>query len=273
MAAAAKKLRLGQPTISTQLQKLEEQLGQQLFERRHRRMLLTEAGRMTLAYAEQIFKLGDELVAVVQDRLLATRVHLSIGALDSIPKEVLLELSQAAYAVRECNVSFLEGRGDELVRELLAHNLDLLLSNYAPGIAEGLRARQIAQVPVVICGAPRFRKLEQDFPRSLAGQPFVLPTRHSKLRHDVDHFLKLHGLAVETVAETQDTALASLLAREGVGLLPLPRPAAQQALERKELLLIGAPTGLQEELWLVGAARRIENPVAKELMKSFRLKD
>src|SRR3989338_5357862 len=92
IAKAAEKLRLGQPTLSTQLKQLEVMVGKPLFERRNRKMILTEAGKAALDYANEIFRLGDEMLEVLQDKLVANATHLQIGALDSVPKSIILSL-------------------------------------------------------------------------------------------------------------------------------------------------------------------------------------
>jgi LysR family transcriptional activator of nhaA len=103
---AAKKLRLGQPTLSTQLKIFEDHLGQKLFERQARTLTLTEAGKMVLDYANEIFKLGDEMVEAINDRLQAARIDVTIGALDSVPKQVLVKLAAFAQRTSDCRVSF-----------------------------------------------------------------------------------------------------------------------------------------------------------------------
>src|SRR3989344_2207258 len=92
IARAAAKLRLGQPTLSSQLKRLEDAIGRPLFERRNRQMVLTETGRAALDYANEIFQLGEEMIEVLQDKNLRNETHLQIGALDSVPKSVILSL-------------------------------------------------------------------------------------------------------------------------------------------------------------------------------------
>lgn len=274
IAKAAEKLRLGQPTLSTQLKQLEDTLGSALFERKNRKLILTEAGQVALEYANEIFRLGSEMVEALHDRLpLAAKTHIQVGALDSVPKQLTLRLTQAAYEAAPCLVSILEGKGDELLRELLAHRLDILLSNFPPSIGEESRvyAKSIAKVPIVICGAPQYRHLSKRFPQSLAGQPFVLPTFHSKLRHDLDHYFRLNQIPIAPVAETQDTSLQKLLGSSGVGLIPIAEAAAEDLLREKSLIKIGRLEGIFEEFWLISASRKIENPVAAKLMRSFSL--
>lgn len=171
------------------------------------------------------------------------------------------------------SVSLLEGRGDELFRELLAHQIDLVVCNYPPSTpAVGkFYARSIAKFPVCVFGAPKFARLAKTFPNSLDGQPFILPTAHSKLRHDIDHYLSLNNFRVISVAETQDTSVQKLLGIEGHGLIPLPEFAARDLVSAKRLVKLGVLPEVKEEFWLVAAARKIENPVAANIMKSFHL--
>jgi LysR family transcriptional regulator, transcriptional activator of nhaA len=58
VSRAAEKLRLGQPTLSAQLRQLEESLGVRLFERRHKKLILTEQGKVALEYSKNIFRTG-----------------------------------------------------------------------------------------------------------------------------------------------------------------------------------------------------------------------
>src|SRR5690349_20432069 len=241
IAKAAKKLRLGQPTLSTQLKQFEDQLGQTLFERRKKRLHLTEAGRIALDYAQEIFKLGDEMLDALNDRLQADRIEVQFGIMDSVPKHLALLLIQEAQKVQNCLVSIQEGRSDMLLRELKAHRIDLLLANEAPPTmdGQGLFARRVARMPVVVCGAKQFLPLKKGFPQSLANQPFILPIATNRLRVDLDHYLKMKNIRVDAIAEIQDTSLQKLLGSHGAGLLPLARPAADDLVQNKELYIIG----------------------------------
>ncbi len=271
VAKAAAKLRLGQSTLSTQLGQLEDQIGLALFERRQRRLFLTEAGRIALDYAGEIFKLGDELLDALHDRRDDFRLRVQIGALDAVPKAVVVELVGVAQAHAPCAISVSEGQADELLRALKAHEIDLALFNYQPAFERtGLMARLARRTPVVVLGAPGFAKLAKGFPQSLKGQPFVMPGSQSRLRHDVDHFLKVRGIPVDVVLEAQDTSLLTLLAAEGAGLIPVGASSADELERKYKLKRLGTLPDVHEELWLIAGERRIENPVAARLFKSFR---
>uniref|UniRef100_UPI00261B42E7 LysR family transcriptional regulator n=1 Tax=uncultured Roseovarius sp. TaxID=293344 RepID=UPI00261B42E7 len=68
LTGAARALNLSQSALSTQIKALEAALGQDLFERRGRRLLLTEAGRIALDHAEAIFRTAEDLSATLRER-------------------------------------------------------------------------------------------------------------------------------------------------------------------------------------------------------------
>ncbi len=271
IAKAAEKLRLGQPTLSAQLKQFEASLGVQLFERQHKKLTLNETGKIVRDYANEIFRMGSEMVEVVHDKLPARRVHVQIGALDSVPKHLTLAISKAALSLGNCVVSILEGKADELLRELTSHKIDLIVSNFVPTLVEssGLYSRSIVKSPVLICGAPQFQALKKGFPKSLNQAPFIMPTSHSKLRHDLEHYFKLSGIHIDVVAETQDTAIQKLMGVEGLGLVPMTPTAVQDYIKRKDLYELGRLPGVSEELFLISASRKIANPISSALMKNF----
>ncbi len=274
VSKAAEKLRLGQPTLSAQLKQLEGSLGVMLFERQHKRLVLTDQGRVALDYARQIFKMGSEMLEVLHDRLSTKRIALQIGALDSVAKQVVLELVKKAYSISPCQVTLIEGSSNELMRELMAHRLDLLVTNFLPGAAEGkgLFRKTVSKKQVGIFGHPKFKSLKKDFPRSLTGQPLILPTYDSRLRHDLDHWSRLQNVEMSVIAESQDIAVKTLMAVHGLGLIPEVPHNVSRHVQSGELIEIGTLSGVFEELHLVTANRRIENPIAARLMKDFSLK-
>jgi LysR family transcriptional activator of nhaA len=213
--------------------------------------------------------------ASLKDRRLPNRTPVRIGSLDTIPKHMSLELTTAALKVGNCAVSVIEGGPDFLLEELFANRLDLLLSNSPPsllgahGSKERVFARSIAKMGVSVFGNEAYRSLQKGFPHSLNGKPMVLPTLDCRLRQEVMDFFKLRDLAVELVAETQDTALQKLLGVNGVGLVVLPEIAAEELVAEKKLFSLGRLEGVTEEIWLVAARRKIENPVASRLMRNF----
>ena len=80
LTMAAGRLNISQSALSIQLRALEESLGQPLFERRNKTLVLTEAGRIALEYAETIFRSGEEMQAVLRGEEGGRRRILRLGA-------------------------------------------------------------------------------------------------------------------------------------------------------------------------------------------------
>jgi len=273
ISKAAEKLLLGQPTLSAQLKQFEDQLGVQLFERQHKKIILTEHGKLALEYARNIFKLGGEMYEALHDRIRPSKINLQLGALDSIPKQIMLQLTQAALKIAPCGISLVEGRFDELLRDLTAHKLDLAITNFLPQLeaTKGLYHRVLSKRPVAIYGSSKFKFLRKNFPQSLNGRPFVLPTYDSQMRYDLEHWLKVNDIKIDVVAETQDTALKKLMAVNDMAIIPAASHTVQLQVDEGKLIQIGQLQTVFEELFLISSHRKINNPVASRLMKEFSL--
>ncbi len=273
VSKAAEKLRLGQPTLSAQLKQFEDTLGVQLFERHHKKLVLTEQGKVALDYSKNIFKLGSEMYEVLHDRLKPSKPSLHLGALDSVPKQVSLQLVRRALKISPCQITLSEGRSDELIRELAAHRMDLVVTSFLPsGVeAKGFYPKPITKKNVAFYGAPKFKNLRKGFPKSISGQPMILPTYDSKLRQDLDHWAKLNSIELNIIVESQDISVKKLMATHELGLIATATHTVTEHILRGELVEIGQLQGVYEELFLLTAQRKIENQIATELRDTFSL--
>lgn len=271
VSKAAEKLRLGQPTLSAQLKQFEDTLGVQLFERQHKKLVLTEQGKVALDYSKNIFKMGSEMYEVLHDRLKPLKPSLHLGALDSVPKQIILQLVKHAFRISPCQITLSECKSDELLRELTAHRMDLIVTNFLPtGIdAKGLYPKSITKKNVGFYGAPKFKNLKKGFPKSVSGQPMILPTYDSKLRQDLDHWAKLNKIELNIITESQDISVKKLMAISELGLIPTATHTVSDQISQGVLVEIGQLQGVYEELFLVTAQRKIENPIAAKLRDTF----
>jgi LysR family transcriptional activator of nhaA len=271
VSKAAEKLRLGQPTLSAQLKQFENTLGVQLFERHHKKLILTEQGKVALDYSKNIFKMGSEMIEVLHDRLKPLKPTLHLASLDSVPKQIMLQLVKAAYRISPCQISLSEGKSDELIRELVSHRIDILITNFLPtGVdAKGLFPKLITKKTVAFYGAPKFKALRKDFPKSISGVPIILPTYDSKLRYDLDHWGKTQEIELNVIAESQDIGMKKLMAVNELGIIPTATHTVTRQILAGELVEIGKLQGVHEELFLLMANRKLVNPLAAKLAASF----
>lgn len=273
VSKAAEVLRVGQPTLSAQLKIFEETLSVALFERRKKRLYLTEQGKIAFDYAKNIFKLGSEMYEALHDRLMPTRPNIKIGALDSVAKQVLLQVSQKAYQFANCHITTVEDRYENLLFEVLSHKMDLAIANFEPRFdaVKNLHIRRLSQSQVCVYGAHGYLNLRKNFPVSLVQKPFVLPTHDSSLRSNFEAWLEGKKIHIDVIGESQDSALKIQMAIQGVAMIIAPQYAVAEHLKNKELYEIGQLLGLNEDLFMISAKRKIENPVALHLMKNFKI--
>ncbi|MGZ3788966.1 MAG: LysR family transcriptional regulator [Bacteriovorax sp.] len=271
ISKASEKLLIGQPALSAQLKQLEEELQTELFERKNRKLVLTDAGKVVLKYADEIGRLGQELLQVVQEKSFTSKTTLRLGALDSIPKQIVWEIAQKARALGNCFVSIVEGSQEELTRELLQRNVDCFISNFSGDFSrdENMNSKPFVKAPVSIYGSKEYLPYRKNFPKSLSGAPMILPTHHSKLRHDLDYFFDSKKIKIISELETQDTSLMKIFASQGAGLVALPDIAALNLVRDKTLYKIGTLSNIKEEYWVISSKRTIDNPIATKLIKAL----
>src|SRR5687768_12133601 len=130
ISKAAEKLRLSQPAISAQVKTLEAALGERLFERHGRRLVLTEVGRVVDRYATEIFTAGSELLEALKGRPSGQAARLAVGVADAVPKLVVYRLLQPALSgAPAVHVTCSEGSPEELLAQLATHALDVVISD------------------------------------------------------------------------------------------------------------------------------------------------
>lgn len=266
---AAVKLHVSAPSISAQIRELEEALGERLFRRSGRTNVLTDAGQVVLRYADEIFSLGRELANAVKQRPTAKALRLHVGVADSFPKLVTQQLLEPVFALPQVvHVICREGKVDDLLAQLVAHRLDVVLADEpAPG---SLKVRvfnhPMGECGVTFCAAPRLASsLRKGFPRSLHQAPALLPAETTGLRRSLERWFQSLGITPRIVAEFEDAALMKVMASDGRGFIPVPSVVAQEAVDRFSLRIIGATEKCRDQFFAITADRRIHHPAVAAL--------
>lgn len=269
ISRASEALHVGQPALSAQLKKLEDYLGVNLFERKNRKLILTEPGKIALDYAEKIADLGQELLQVFEQKTFTKRINLSVGAVDAIPKHVVSSMMDFVHKKTGCFLSILDGAPQDLLREILSHNLDVLItdSDVITTKVKNLFSKKIIKSKVCAFASKDFANLKNKFPSSLDGAPAILPTIHSRLHRDLEHYFHAHDIIPDKIAESQDSMLQKILASKGDGVIFLPEIAANTLVREKKLIKLGTLSDVFGEYYLIYTKRIIENPALELLIK------
>jgi LysR family transcriptional activator of nhaA len=273
LTRAAEQLHVSPSALSIQLRQLEERLGQSLFERRHRQLVLTEAGRIALEHADAIFKAGEELVSTLQGRPQAARPVLRVGSAATLSRNFQLEWLRPLVEADDSRLLLVSGSLRELLVQLEAHTLDVVLSNHAVARERGTswHSQLVAEQPVSLVGRkPKGRSRPFRFPQDLDGQPVVVPSETSAVRTQFDLLLDLAGVRPRIVAEVDDMAMMRLLAREASALTLVPPVVVRDELRTGVLVERCRIPQIHECFYAITASRRFPHPDLRRLLASGR---
>ncbi|MEZ4740878.1 MAG: LysR substrate-binding domain-containing protein [Bdellovibrionota bacterium] len=272
---ATKKLRLAQSTLSTQLKKFEDIIGYSLFERKNRKLTLTDVGKRVFEYAHEIFSLGEELrnsLVSFEDSL---KDSITLGIMDSIPKKLgrkIVDLITKEHG-RNTTITIIEESLPTLCTKLENHKIDLILANDKPPNDDQTSKfyhKLVGELQVDFVTTSSLLELRKDYPRSLNDKPMIMPGKNSQLRNEVIDYLRIKHLQPRIIAEVDDLELQKMLVIDGHGFTALPLMAAEEELRSGKLVRLSETPICHENLWLISAHRLVNNPISKMLFNTFR---
>jgi LysR family transcriptional activator of nhaA len=263
---AAEELHVSQPSISAQLRLLEESLGQKLFRRSGRNLVLTETGQLVLNYADEIFSAGRELMNAVKQRPGKHPVRVNIGLTDAFPKLIAFQILRAAFR-SEAAVHMIcrEGEIGPLVSHLQAHRLDIVLADEPASSA--LKAKtfnhRLGRSGVTFCAVPSLAaKLRRNFPQSLDGAPALLPTQNMGMRAALETWFDSKAIRPRLVGEFEDSALMEVCSTGGRGFTAVHTVVDRAALKHFGLRVIARVDECGTDFYAITAERRVKHPAA-----------
>jgi LysR family transcriptional activator of nhaA len=266
---AAERLGLAVQTISGQLSLLERQLGKALFNSQGRGLVLSDAGRVALGFADQIFQLGDALVEAVQTSDSESTLRLRAGISDGIPKLLAYRLLSSVTSMPvDIRLICDEGEFETLLAELALHRLDVVLTDRAAPVGGNLKVfiTRLGDFENGLFGTPELvERYQAGFPQSLDGAPLLLPTRHNALRGRIDRWLESAGIRPKIVGEFEDSALLNTFGRGGLGIFPAPLALAGQIESQLNARALGPMVGVREQIYAISNERRIRHPAIEVL--------
>ena len=268
LTGAARALNLSQSALSTQIRALEDSLGHPLFERRGRGLVLTEAGRIALDHAEQIFRTADHLSAILRETGLPRRA-LRVGALATLSRNFQMQFLRPLIGRPDVEVVLRSGSQAELLRGLEALALDVVLTNLAPArdAASPWLVHRLDEQSVGLIGTPgRLGPAPRPLTALLADEPLILPAPDTALRAAFDALAARLGVTPTIAAEADDMAMLRLLAREDAGLAVIPPIVVRDELTAGLLVEAALLGDIRETFLAVTLSRRFPNPLLSEVL-------
>ena len=263
IAKASKILHLTPQTISGQLKLLDEAVGQPLFNRVGRRLVLSDMGKVVFEYADDIFSTGAELANVVRGNQVAGPSVLNVGAVSSMPKLIVERIiAPALMSERPVRVRCHESSLERLLSELAVHRLDLVLSDQPMPRGLSLRAynHRLGESGLSFFALrAKARSYRSRFPKSLNDAPMLLPSQHSALRLQMDDWFESEGLSPRVVGEFDDSALLKAFGEAGAGLFASPTVIEEEICRMYRMSVIGRTDAVREQFYAISHERRLKH--------------
>lgn len=270
VSAAARELRLRQPTVSTQLRLFQDSLGVELFVRRGRYLTLTEQGELVQKHAAKIFAQGSDMIRELSGEKNYEEEPLRIGVTDAVPKFLIAQLIKPFLLQSIQQVVVIEDRPDKLLLTLASHEIDFILSetNITSSVAVRAFNHPLGSSGISFMGSPHLlRGQKRRFPTVLAELPLVLPLATSALRERLERWFASVEIVPRIIAEIEDSALAIILAQEKMGLVVVPTALEKVVKADLGLEAVGRLSSVIEEYFVVSLERQVKNPVIEIVMK------
>lgn len=262
---AAEELHVSQPSISAQLRLLEESLGEKLFKRSGRNLVLTDIGHLVLTYADEIFSAGRELMSAVKHRPGSRALRFSVGMTDALSKFIGFQILKPAFNFSQpVHVVCRQAEIGPLVNQLQAHRLDLVLADEPA--SSSLKAKtfnhRLGRSGITFCAVSEMaKKLRRNFPKSLHQAPALLPSDNMGMREPLEKWFYAKGIRPRIVAEFEDAGLMKVAAGAGLGFTMVHSVVDKVALEHFGLKAIAKVKECASDFYAITIERRLRHPV------------
>ena len=271
---AAERLGVAVQTISMQLALLEKSVGKTLFAPQGRRLVLTEAGRGALNYADQIFLLGEQLQEALSEEDIGKSMRLTVGISDSLPKMIAYRLLEPALKMPQfVRMECYDGTFENLLADLALHKLDVVLTDRPTNVKSSLRvfSHELGDRAVWLFGSEELaEKYRDNFPACLNGAPILLPTRNNAVRMRLDQWFEVNNIRPFIAGEFSDSALLKTFGRNGLGMFHAPIVLEDEMKDQFRAVPIGEMKGVREQYYAISAEMKIRHVAVEAILAARR---
>lgn len=269
LTQAAQELHTSQSAVSTQIRQLEEWIGEPLFTREGRRLILTDTGQLVQAYAEDIFGMGQEMLGRLQGSS-AGMTRIRVGSVATLSRNYQENWIRPALANPAVVLTLESGLLEGLLTRLIQHQLDVVLANETVPADPNrpLHCRFLGSQLIALVGPARtWAGQRLRIPEDLDGLDIALPGPRHASRAQFDALCATAGVSPRLRAEVDDMAMLRLIARDSGWLTLLPEVVVQDELRAGMLVAVGHSTALQERFYAITTPRRHRIDVLEQLLQ------
>ncbi len=269
LTQVAKALHTSQSALSVQIRQLEDRLGEPLFSRDGRKLVLTSTGQMVFTYCEDIFGLSQEMLGQLAGQS-AGMSRLRIGSVATMSRNFQENWIRPLMSEPSLLLTLESGPLEGLLDRLRQHQLDVVLANETvPADPERpLFSWFLGSQPVSLVGPVNEwsgRRLR--LPEDLDGLDIAAPAPRHALRMQFDALCTAAGVRPRIRAEVEDMAMLRLIARDSGWLTVLPEVVVQDELRTGILVTVGRSSELQEHFYAIANPHRDPNKLFERLLE------
>ncbi|VVP54505.1 MULTISPECIES: transcriptional activator NhaR [Pseudomonas] len=261
---ACEQLNLTPQTISGQISLLEQTYGIELFRRVGRQLELTEAGRQTLPYAEQMFQLGGELELMLRAQPNEQQILFRVGVADVVPKSIVYRLIAPTMELSEpLRITCREDKLERLLADLAIQRLDLVISDSPMPSHLDIKgySQKLGECGISFFATPELvAKYGQDFPRNLHGAPLLIPGPETVVRSRLQRWFAEQQVQPQIVGEFDDSALMQAFGQSGSGIFIGPSVIADEVKRQCGVEVIGQTDAVSESFYAISVERKVKHP-------------
>jgi LysR family transcriptional activator of nhaA len=274
VSAASRALHVSQPTVSAHLKSLESVVGERLLHRSRSGPSLTAAGKVVYRYADEIFRTADELEGALRGGRVSSAPRVRLGIADVVPKAVVHHVIQPALTARNRpRLVCYEGKPAELLGRLVREELDAVLADTPVDVHHHVNAfnHLLGESGVTVFAPPSdAARYRAGFPGSLTGAPFLLPTRNTALRRELDRWFAANQVVPHVIAEFEDMALLKSFAADGLGLFALPTVVDRDVRRQCGAHVVGRIEDVRERFYVITLERRVVHDAVRAIVQGAR---
>jgi len=270
LTKAAEALYISQSALSAQIKLLEESIGNQLFTRQSRKLILTDIGNTAFSYAESIFSKGHELEALLKKGLQTENQVIRIGVLSTMSRNFVEEFIKPLMNNPRVKLIIAARGQTDLLNELANYQFDLVLTNIeVRGTHKQLwQCQLLTKQPICVIGSPGL-KLSKNFIDDYNMVNWVLPVSGSPIRAAFDGFCAKYQFQPNIVGEADDMAMLRLLARDSKALAVMPDVVVKDEIIAGSLTVYMTLPNIFENFYAVTVKKHLANRLVSELIRNF----
>lgn len=282
--AAAKHLRISQPSLSSQLKVLERSLDVRLFQKIGRNNHLTPAASVIYGFCRQMFEISEEMAESISRQVPSAARRIHIGVSEEVDRPFVVEvvslfLKKHGLEQRP-RVTVVSGSHEQLAERLRFRELDVVVT---PSIMidPELENLERAEVPVALTCSSKWKmttnkrnlKVVAALGAIRGGEDaqWLMPSSRFKLRAEIDQFFEVNELKGRIAFESDVIASLVRSVIDGVGLAFLPLLYVAREIREKSVRVIGPKEGYWKyRVWLTCHTQNKKDPLILAFSDAFK---